>query len=163
MRYYTAAGEPPGQWAGKGAAALGLSGVVDAEVMDRLYMQHIGPAGERLTRPRGKAKDDDQAAAVYRAAHPFASETEVAEAVIRARGGARRSVPYYDLTVSASKSISVLHSSLKIAALEAHNRGDLVAAGRLNAEADGIEADLEACARFAVERAEAEACYTRTG
>jgi TrwC relaxase len=39
MRYYTASGEPPGQWAGKGSVALGLSGVVDAEVMDRLYMQ----------------------------------------------------------------------------------------------------------------------------
>ena len=72
-------------------------------------------------------------------------------------------MPYYDLTVSASKSISVLHASLKIAAREAFNQGDLVAAGKLNAEADGIEADLEACARFAVERAEAEACYTRTG
>ena len=163
MRYYTASGEPPGRWAGKGAASLGLAGVVDAPVMDRLYMQHIGPGGELLTRPRGKAKDDDQAAAAYRAAHPFASEVEVAEAVIRARGGVRVSVPYYDLTVSASKSISVLHASLKIAAQGAYNRGDLVAAGKLNAEADGIEADLEACARFAVERAEAEACYTRTG
>ena len=57
----------------------------------------------------------------------------------------------------------MLHASLKIAAQEAYNRGDLVAAGKLDAEADGIEADLEACARFAVERAEAEACYTRTG
>jgi hypothetical protein len=36
-------------------------------------------------------------------------------------------VPYYDLTVSASKSISVLHASLKIAALEARDQGDLVA------------------------------------
>ena len=87
MRYYTASGEPPGRWAGKGAAALGLSGVVDAKVMDRLYMEHIGPGGELLTRPRGKAKDDDQAEAAFRAAHPFASEAEVAEAVVRARGG----------------------------------------------------------------------------
>ena len=88
---------------------------------------------------------------------------EVAEAVAKARGGARVSVPYYDLTVSAAKSVSVLHASLKIAAQEAFTRGDLVAAGKLHAEADGIQADLEAAARFAVERAEAEACYTRTG
>src|SRR6266480_2438535 len=106
MRYYTASGEPPGRWAGAGAAALGLSGTVDAKVMDRLYMEHIGPGGERLTRPRGKAKDDGQAEAAFRAGHPFASETEVAGAVARARGGVRVSVPYYDLTVSASKSIS---------------------------------------------------------
>ena len=45
MRYYTASGEPPGQWAGNGAAALGLAGAVDCEVMERLYMQHIGPGG----------------------------------------------------------------------------------------------------------------------
>ena len=57
----------------------------------------------------------------------------------------------------------MLHASLKIAAQEAFKRGDLVTAGKLDAEADGIEADLEAAARFAVERAEAEACYTRTG
>ena len=131
--------------------------------MDRLYMQHVGPSGELLTRPRGKAKDDDQAEAAFRAAHPFASEIEVAEAVAKARGGARVTVPYYDLTVSASKSVSVLHASLKIAAQEAYDRGDLVTAGKLTAEADGIEADLEAAARFALERAEAEACYTRTG
>jgi hypothetical protein len=163
MRYYTASGEPPGQWAGKGAAALGLSGTVDGKVMDQLYMEHVGPSGELLTRPRGSAKDDDQAEAAFRTAHPFASETEVSEAVVRVRASARVTVPYYDLTVSAAKSISVLHASLKIAAQEAYNRGDLVAAGRLNAEADGIEADLEAAARFALERAEAEACFTRTG
>jgi TrwC relaxase len=41
MRYYTASGEPR-RWVGRGAAALGLSGTVDGEVMDRLYMQHVG-------------------------------------------------------------------------------------------------------------------------
>ena len=163
MRYYTASGEPPGRWAGGGAAALGLSGTVDGKVMDQLYMEHIGPGGERLTQPRGKAKDDDRVEVAFRAAHPFASEVEVAEAVAQARAGTRTSVPYYDLTVSASKSVSVLHASLKIAAQEAQARGDLVAAGKLNAEADGIEADLEVAARFALDRAEAEACYTRTG
>jgi TrwC relaxase len=122
-------GEPPGQWAGKGAAILGLSGTVDAKIMDQLYMEHVGPSGELLARPRGKAKDDDQAEAAFRAAHPFASETEVSEAVVRVRASARVTVPYYDLTVSAARSISVLHASLKIAAQEQYYRGDLVAAG----------------------------------
>jgi len=36
MAYYTgASGEPPGQWAGKGAAALGLAGAVDPGVIHR--------------------------------------------------------------------------------------------------------------------------------
>ena len=55
MSYYTAAGEPPGEWAGKGAAALGLSGVVDPDVIERLYQDNTGPGGELLSsaaRPR---------------------------------------------------------------------------------------------------------------
>lgn len=45
MSYYTAAGEPPGEWAGKGAATLGLNGQVDPAVIGRLYQQNIGPGG----------------------------------------------------------------------------------------------------------------------
>src|SRR5260370_13394080 len=126
--------------------------------MDRLYMQQVGPSGELLMRRRMQ-RDQDQAEAAFRAAHPFASEIEVSVAVAKARGSKQVSVPYYDLTVSAAKSVSVLHASLKIAAQEAFKRGDLVAAGKLSAEADGIEADRLASARFALARAEAEACY----
>ena len=52
MSYYTAAGEPPGEWAGKGAAALGLSGQVDSDVIGRLYEHNIGPSGELLVKRR---------------------------------------------------------------------------------------------------------------
>ena len=52
MSYYTAAGEPPGQWAGNGAAALGLSGTVDPDVIERLYQDN--PAHHyRADRQRG--------------------------------------------------------------------------------------------------------------
>ena len=62
MSYYTAAGEPPGQWAGKGAAALGLSGQVDPAVIGRLYQQNIGPGGELLVKRRqSKAADEREA------------------------------------------------------------------------------------------------------
>ena len=44
--YYTgAAGEPPGYWQGAGAAALGLDGQVDGDVMRALYHEDIGPDG----------------------------------------------------------------------------------------------------------------------
>ena len=64
-RYYTeAAGEPPGQWAGRGADALGLAGVVDADVLQALYMDRVGPDGQRLDarararyRPVGERED----------------------------------------------------------------------------------------------------------
>jgi TrwC relaxase len=73
MSYYTAAGEPPGEWAGKGAAALGLSGTVDPDVIERLYQEHIGPGGQLLVKRRHtKAARAREAAAVaaYLAAHP---------------------------------------------------------------------------------------------
>jgi TrwC relaxase len=59
MSYYTASGEPPGQWAGKGAAALGLTGQVDPAVIGRLYQHKIGPGGELLVKRRqSKAADE---------------------------------------------------------------------------------------------------------
>jgi TrwC relaxase len=64
MSYYTASGEPPGQWAGKGAAALGLSGQVDPAVIGRLYQHNIGPGGELLVKRRqSKAADEREEAA----------------------------------------------------------------------------------------------------
>jgi hypothetical protein len=78
MSYYTAAGEPPGEWAGKGAVALGLSGPVDLGVIGRLYQQNIGPGGELLVKRRqskAAAEREQAAVAAYLAAHPYASAT----------------------------------------------------------------------------------------
>ncbi len=89
MSYYTAAGEPPGQWAGKGAAALGLSGQVDPKVIERLYQENIGPGGELLVKRRqSKAAGERETAAVaaYLAAHPYASAVELAEVRAAERG-----------------------------------------------------------------------------
>jgi hypothetical protein len=111
MSYYTASGEPPGQWAGKGAAALGLSGQVDPAVIGRLYQQNIGPGGELLVnRRQSKAADEREEAAVaaYLAAHPYASAVELAEVRAAERGEDPHSVPYFDMTVDAVKSVSVL-------------------------------------------------------
>jgi TrwC relaxase len=46
MTYYTASGEPPGQWSGKAAASPSLSGAVDAAVIENLYQEGIGPGGQ---------------------------------------------------------------------------------------------------------------------
>ena len=57
MSYYTAAGEPPGQWAGTAARkSVGLTGQVDAGVLDRLFMKGIGPDGEILTAKRQRKR-----------------------------------------------------------------------------------------------------------
>ena len=166
MSYYTAAGEPPGEWAGKGTAALGLSGVVDADVIERLYQENTGPGGELLVKRRpSKVASDREAAAVaaYRAAHPYASAAELAEVRAAERAKDPHQVPYFDLTVSAVKSVSVLHASYRVAARQARQRGDQARAAALDARADEIEAALMESAREAVAWLERHATYTRTG
>src|SRR5579859_39885 len=166
MSYYTASGEPPGQWAGKGAAALGLTGQVDPAVIARLYQHNIGPRGELLVNCRRSraAQDREQAAvAAYRAAHPYASATEVAEVRTAARGTDPHQVPYFDLTVDVVKSVSVLHASYRVAARQARENGVQGQAAALDARAEEIEAALLDAAREAVAWLERHATYTRTG
>ncbi len=166
MSYYTAAGEPPGEWAGKGAATLGLSGVVDADVIERLYQENTGPGGQLLVKRRqSKAASDREAAAAtaYLATHPYASATELAEARAAERAKDPRQVPYFDLTVSAVKSVSVLHASYRVSARQARQRGDQDRAAALDARADDLEAALMDSAREAVAWLEQYATYTRTG
>ena len=166
MSYYTAVGEPPGEWAGKGAAALGLVGAVDPDVIERLYQENTGPGGELLVKRRQpKAAWDREAAAVeaYRAAHPYASATELAEIRATERSKDPHQVPYFDLTVSAVKSVSVLHASYRVAARQARQRGDQHRAAALDARADEIEAALMDSARETVAWLERHATYTRTG
>jgi CheY-like chemotaxis protein len=166
MSYYTAFGEPPGQWAGKGAAALGLAGRVDPAVIGRLYQRNIGPGGELLVKRRqSKAADEREEATVaaYQAAHPYASAIEVAEVRAAERGKDPHSVPYFDMTVDAVKSVSVLHASYRISARQARERGEQDKAAALDARADEIEAALLDAAREAVAWLERHATYTRTG
>jgi TrwC relaxase/AAA domain len=166
MSYYTAAGEPPGEWAGKGAAALGLAGQVDPGVTGRLYQQNTGPGGELLvTRRRSKAAGDREQAAVtaYLAAHPYASATELAEVRVAERGQDPPQVPYFDLTVSAAKSVSVLHASYRVSARQARDRGQDGQAAAFDARADELEDALMDSARQAVSWLDQHAAYTRTG
>ncbi len=166
MSYYTAAGEPPGRWAGNGAAVLGLTGQVDPDVIDHLYQHGIGPGGELLTKSRSSPPASERgraAVAAYRAAHPYAAATELAEVQAAARGTDPHQVPYFDLTVDAVKSVSVLHASYRVSARQARELGEEDQAAALDARADQIEAALLDAAREAVAWLERHATYTRTG
>jgi conjugative relaxase-like TrwC/TraI family protein len=166
MSYYTAAGEPPGQWAGTGAATLGLRGQVDPDAIGHLYQHGIEPGGDLLVKPRhtkAAAKREQAAVTAYLAAHPYASAIELAEVRAAARGTDPHSVPYFDLTISAVKSVSVLHASYRIAARQARQHGEHDQAAALDARADEIETALLDSAREAVAWLERHATYTRTG
>ena len=166
MSYYTAAGEPPGQWAGKGAAAVGLAGHVDPGVIGRLYEHNIGSGGELLVKRRQSTAADEreeQAVAAYLAAHPYASTVELAEVCSAERSKDPHQVPYFDLTISAVKSVSVLHASYRVAARQTRARGEQDQAAVLDARADELEAALMDSARETVAWLERHATYTRTG
>src|SRR5260370_30916486 len=103
MSYYAAAGEPPGQWAGKGTAALGLSGQVDPAMIGRLYQDNIGPGGELLGKRRQSktaGEREQEAVAPWLAAHPYASATEMAEIRAAEHGPDPHQGPSFALTVS---------------------------------------------------------------
>ena len=51
--YLSAAGEPPGIWAGSAAPGLGLTGEVDPDVMRALYHHDTAPDGTPLVAQRG--------------------------------------------------------------------------------------------------------------
>jgi TrwC relaxase/AAA domain len=166
MSYYSAAGEPPGQWTGKGAAALGLSGQVDPAVVGVLYQRNIGPGGELLVQRRQSkaARDREQAAVTaYLAAHPYASAVELAEVRAAERGQDEHQVPYFDLTVSAVKSVSVLHASYRVCARQARDRGEDEQAAGFDNRADELEDALMDSARESVSWLDRHAAYTRTG
>ena len=63
MAYYTRTGDPPGTWEGRGCAALGLSGTVEADVAERLYQEGVAPGGERIIQQATPKTGQDQAAA----------------------------------------------------------------------------------------------------
>jgi conjugative relaxase-like TrwC/TraI family protein len=170
MAYYTRSGESPGTWEGRGIAALGVSGTVEAEVAERLYQEGVGPGGERIIRHAAPKTGEDQAAAEaagiarYMDEHPFASASEIDAERTRIRAvspGISR--PYYDVTSSASKSVSVLHASMRVAAGQARDAGNHVRATALDAEAQAIEDALLDSVREGLELLEAMACYVRTG
>jgi conjugative relaxase-like TrwC/TraI family protein len=170
MAYYTRTGDPPGTWQGRGCAALGVSGTVQAAVAERLYQEGVAPGGEQIIRHAAPKTDKDRAAAEtlaiarYREKHPFASASEINTERTRIRATSPGiSRPYYDLTSSASKSVSVLHASLRVAAGQARQAGDHVTAAALDGEAQAIEDALLDAVREGLELLEAMACYVRTG
>ncbi|MEX2171050.1 MAG: MobF family relaxase [Pirellulales bacterium] len=85
--YYTAGGEPPGRWFGRGAEALGLAGQLAAEAFCRVLAGADADGQPLLKIHKPKAK--------------------VAADVLRQSDRAER-VPGYDLCFSAPKSVSVL-------------------------------------------------------
>ena len=120
------AGEPPGRWWGPGAQALGFTSgqVVERKPYDAVYQQRDPRTGDKLGRPRGRYATFADHLARLKAAEPHATAERVIELEREAAQVTRQPAAYTDITVSFSKSISVLHASIRENERRARLAGD---------------------------------------
>ncbi|WP_328813543.1 MobF family relaxase [Rhodococcus sp. NBC_00297] len=72
--YYTAEGAPPGLWAGRGATALGVDGVVSETQMKALFGEGLHPDAEaNIARAAVSGENVDRTAAAQQLGRPFPS------------------------------------------------------------------------------------------
>ena len=109
------AGEPPGRWWGPGAQALGFATgqVVEREPYDSVYQQLDPRTGEKLGRSRGSYTKFTDHLERLQVAEPHATAERLIELEREAAKATRQPAAYTDVTVSFSKSISVLHASIR--------------------------------------------------
>jgi conjugative relaxase-like TrwC/TraI family protein len=190
--YYTgaeAAGEPPGIWYGAGAEALGLIGEVDAEMMTAVFAHGIDPRdpavasmstwGEAATlgrKPQG-GKTVEQRYAELLARHPGADPEQRGELRAQAERARPANVQFYDLTLSAQKSVTLLWvacerqaNDARASAEAARGAGEVGEAARLDAQAQlwagrarAVEESLLAGHRAALDYVAENAGYVRAG
>ena len=126
-------GEAEGRWFGPGAEALGLvtGQAVERVPYDAVYQQIDPRSGEKLGRARGNYVTYEAHLARLTAAEPHATAGRMLELEREAHRLTREPAPYTDVTVSFSKSISVLHASIRENARRARQAGDQAGRGVL--------------------------------
>jgi hypothetical protein len=159
------AGEPPGRWWGPGAHALGLAPgrAVDRQPYDAVYRQIDPRTGAKLGRSRGRYPTFADHIARLQAAEPHATAERLIELEREAARATRQPAAYYDVTVSFSKSISVLHASLRENERRARMEDDQQAAAYWAGREQVFQEVLHRANRAALEYLQAWAGITRTG
>ena len=128
-----------------------------------MYQQRDPRTGQRLGRPRGQyAKFADHLARL-KAAEPHATAERLIELEREAAQATRQPAAYTDVTVSFSKSISVLHASIRENARRARLAGDQQAAAYWAGREETFQEVLHRANRAALEYMQAWAGVTRTG
>jgi hypothetical protein len=159
------AGEPPGRWWGPGARSLGLATgqIVERKPYDAVYSQIDPQTGAKLGRPRGSyAKFNDHLTRLT-AAEPHATAERLIELEREAAKATRQPAAYTDVTVSFSKSISVLHASIRENARRARLAGDDRASAYWAGREEKFQEVLQRANRAALEYAQRWSGMTRTG
>ena len=159
------AGEPPGRWWGPGAQALGFTAgqAVERKPYDAVYQQQDPRTGQRLGRPRGQYTKFADHLARLQAAEPHATAERLIELEREAAQATRQPAAYTDVTISFSKSISVLHASIREDARRARLAGDQQAAAYWAEREEKFQKILHRANRSALEYLQTWAGITRTG
>ena len=159
------AGEPPGRWWGPGAQALGLAcdQVVERKPYDAVYRQIDPRTGAKLGRARGRYATFADHLARLKAGEPHATAERLIELEREAAQATRQPAAYTDVTVSFSKSISVLHASIRENERRARLGGDQHAAAYWAGREQAFQEVLHRANRAALEYLQAWAGVTRTG
>ena len=159
------AGEPPGRWWGPGAGALGFTAgqVVERKPYDTVYQQRDPRTGQRLGRPRGQYTKFADHLARLKAAEPHATAERLIELEREAAQATRQPAVYTDVTISFSKSISVLHASIRENARRVRLAGDQQAAAYWAGREERFQEILHHANRAALEYMQSWAGVTRTG
>src|SRR6266702_5604111 len=173
LDYYLApadkGGEPAGRWAGRGLPTLNFTAgqVIARSVFEPLYDEHLDPrdpAGKtRLGRAAQQFTPEDAIFEDLAAAEPHASPARLTELRTLAKAQARHAVPFWDVTMSVSKSITLFYGGLLAAAEQARRSGDAARADHLERRAGRVWAAIMEGNRAALEDMQDEAGMTRTG
>jgi hypothetical protein len=162
-------GEPAGRWHGGGLADLGFRDgeVIDRQAFEPLYGQFIDPRDPtRQARVGGAPRRFRSAEEIFDvlcALEPEATAERRAQLMIEAKSHVRTPVMYFDVTFSASKSITLLHASAMANAARAAAEGDAVAAVYWEQAAAEVWGCVQAGNLAALEYLQREAGYTRSG
>jgi hypothetical protein len=176
--YYTGAvaeGEPPGRWSGRGAAALGLSGLVDAQDATAVYAHFVDPRDENFRDPErwGEAATLGHAGRKYLTAEqiyaaalakePDADFERRDELRLDAAKRARHNVAFLDATFSVQKSISLVHTAFEANEVAARAARDLEAAQAWAAHRTAVEDAVWAGNNAMLDYLADKAGYSRVG
>jgi TrwC relaxase/AAA domain len=159
------AGEPSGRWWGPGARALGFTDgqVVERGPYDAIYQQRDPVTGEKLGRARGSYLKFSDHLARLRIAEPHATAERLIELEREAAKAARQPAAYTDVTISFSKSISVLHASIRENERRARLAGEQRAEAYWAGREERFQEILHSANRAALEYLQTWAGVTRTG
>ncbi len=122
-------GEAAGRLFGAGSLILGLCGAVDAAQFRQVYSLVDPRTGAHLgAARRDYSRSYEARLAQLRAAEHHATADRAHQLEHQARQDTRQTPAYTDVTVNFSKSISLLHGSIRENAARARDEGDPVAA-----------------------------------